>query len=199
MEPRMKECVLSYLRTFSSLDPVLRSSYPLLFFFFLLSRWRAQLEMKEWVRSGDFEVLCTSFEIANMERSSIRRWEWEYIVVDEAHRLKNETSTLSQVLRQFRSKHRLLLTVSQSFRFSLFFSVLFCDMPSSTHSSIHPSLEMIHFRLFSLFLRCLSLSSTGNSAAEQSPRTLGSSEFPPSTDLFGFRRIRRDLPTERER
>ena len=33
-----------------------------------------------------------------------------YIVVDEAHRLKNEHSTLSLELRQLQSKHRLLLT-----------------------------------------------------------------------------------------
>lgn len=35
---------------------------------------------------------------------------WEYIIVDEAHKLKNEDSQISKRLRQLDSRYRLLLT-----------------------------------------------------------------------------------------
>lgn len=59
---------------------------------------------------GAFEVLLTSYEMANMEAGFLRKFSFEFIVVDEAHRLKNENSLLSKTLRTFDSKLRLLLT-----------------------------------------------------------------------------------------
>jgi len=35
---------------------------------------------------------------------------WQYIVIDEAHRIKNENSKLSLVVREIRSRNRLLIT-----------------------------------------------------------------------------------------
>ena len=40
----------------------------------------------------------------------LRKITWKYIVIDEAHRIKNEHSKLSLFVRQLKSKHRLLLT-----------------------------------------------------------------------------------------
>ena len=40
----------------------------------------------------------------------MKRFMWQYIIVDEAHRIKNEQSTLSQIIRLFHSKSRLLIT-----------------------------------------------------------------------------------------
>ena len=34
----------------------------------------------------------------------------DYLIIDEAHRLKNDKAKFSKVVRQFNSKHRLLLT-----------------------------------------------------------------------------------------
>eukprot|EP00462_Mataza_sp_D1_P009603 CAMPEP_0175170234 /NCGR_PEP_ID=MMETSP0087-20121206/30095_1 /TAXON_ID=136419 /ORGANISM="Unknown Unknown, Strain D1" /LENGTH=1207 /DNA_ID=CAMNT_0016460833 /DNA_START=1 /DNA_END=3624 /DNA_ORIENTATION=- len=68
-------------------------------------------QMKQDLQEQDaFEVLLTSYEMANMEQSFLKKFSWEFIVVDEAHRLKNENSLLSKVLRVFSSKFRLLLT-----------------------------------------------------------------------------------------
>lgn len=44
------------------------------------------------------------------EKAHFAKFKWQFIVVDEAHRLKNENSQLSQVLRGFHSTNRLLLT-----------------------------------------------------------------------------------------
>ena len=38
------------------------------------------------------------------------KFKWEYIIVDEAHKIKNEESQISKRLRQLDSRYRLLLT-----------------------------------------------------------------------------------------
>ena len=40
----------------------------------------------------------------------LHRFSWEYLVMDEAHRIKNEKSILSDVVRRFSPAHRLLIT-----------------------------------------------------------------------------------------
>ncbi|CAJ0903934.1 5854_t:CDS:10 [Entrophospora sp. SA101] len=42
--------------------------------------------------------------------SALKKFEFQYIVIDEAHRIKNENSMLSQIVRIFQSKNRLLIT-----------------------------------------------------------------------------------------
>lgn len=58
----------------------------------------------------DFDVVIGSYEIVIREKASFRKFNWEYIVIDEAHRIKNEESLLSQIIRLFHSKNRLLIT-----------------------------------------------------------------------------------------
>ncbi|KAK6459655.1 chromatin remodelling complex ATPase chain ISW1 [Scheffersomyces xylosifermentans] len=60
--------------------------------------------------TADFDVLITSFEMVIREKSQLKKFRWEYIIVDEAHRIKNEDSSLSQIIRVFYSKNRLLIT-----------------------------------------------------------------------------------------
>ncbi|KAI9142019.1 SNF2 family N-terminal domain-containing protein [Paraphysoderma sedebokerense] len=57
-----------------------------------------------------FEVCITSYEICLLEKAHFRKISWGYIVIDEAHRIKNENSQLSQIVRLFDCKNRLLLT-----------------------------------------------------------------------------------------
>lgn len=58
----------------------------------------------------DFDVLITSYEMVIREKSQLKKFKWEYIIVDEAHRIKNEESSLSQIIRLFYSRNRLLIT-----------------------------------------------------------------------------------------
>jgi SNF2 family DNA or RNA helicase len=62
------------------------------------------------VKSGAFDVVVTSFEMAVCEKATFKKVEWRYFVIDEAHRIKNEESLLSRVVREFKTSARLLLT-----------------------------------------------------------------------------------------
>ncbi|KAH9485950.1 ISWI chromatin-remodeling complex ATPase ISW2 [Psilocybe cubensis] len=58
----------------------------------------------------DFEVCITSYEICLIEQSALKKFSFAYIVIDEAHRIKNVDSMLSQIVRAFMSRGRLLIT-----------------------------------------------------------------------------------------
>ncbi|CCH44088.1 chromatin-remodeling complex ATPase [Wickerhamomyces ciferrii] len=66
--------------------------------------------IKNTILETKFDVLVTSFEMVIREKSALKKLAWQYIVVDEAHRIKNEESALSQIIRLFYSKNRLLIT-----------------------------------------------------------------------------------------
>lgn len=55
-------------------------------------------------------VVITSYEIAIRDCRHLMRHSWKYLVVDEAHRLKNFECKLIIGLRQLRTESRLLLT-----------------------------------------------------------------------------------------
>ncbi|KAK5987444.1 ISWI chromatin-remodeling complex ATPase ISW2 [Cladobotryum mycophilum] len=57
-----------------------------------------------------FDVCITSYEMVLREKAHLKKFAWEYIIIDEAHRIKNEESSLSQVIRLFTSRNRLLIT-----------------------------------------------------------------------------------------
>lgn len=58
----------------------------------------------------NFEILITSYEICLREKNALKKLSFEYIVIDEAHRIKNMDSMLSQIVRAFNSRGRLLIT-----------------------------------------------------------------------------------------
>uniref|UniRef100_A0A7N0UJX5 Uncharacterized protein n=1 Tax=Kalanchoe fedtschenkoi TaxID=63787 RepID=A0A7N0UJX5_KALFE len=60
--------------------------------------------------AGKFDVCVTSFEMAIKEKSALRRFSWRYIIIDEAHRIKNENSLLSKTMRIYNTNYRLLIT-----------------------------------------------------------------------------------------
>ena len=57
-----------------------------------------------------FDVCVTSYEMVLREKAHLKKFAWEYIIVDEAHRIKNEESSLAQIIRMFSSRNRLLIT-----------------------------------------------------------------------------------------
>ena len=57
-----------------------------------------------------FDVCITSYEMILREKAHLRKFAWEYIIIDEAHRIKNEESSLAQNMRTFSSRNRLLIT-----------------------------------------------------------------------------------------
>ena len=57
-----------------------------------------------------WDVCVTTYEVTNTEKKALSRFAWKYLVIDEAHRLKNEASMFSTTVRGFNTSHRLLLT-----------------------------------------------------------------------------------------
>ncbi|PSS01091.1 CHD3-type chromatin-remodeling factor PICKLE like [Actinidia chinensis var. chinensis] len=57
-----------------------------------------------------FDVLLTSYEMINLDSASLKPIYWESMIVDEGHRLKNKDSKLFSSMKQYSSKHRILLT-----------------------------------------------------------------------------------------
>jgi len=70
---------------------------------------RAEL-IKERLVDEKFDVCITSYEMILREKTHLKKFAWEYIVIDEAHRIKNEESSLAQMVRMFNSRSRLLIT-----------------------------------------------------------------------------------------
>uniref|UniRef100_A0A8R1IRD0 Helicase ATP-binding domain-containing protein n=1 Tax=Caenorhabditis japonica TaxID=281687 RepID=A0A8R1IRD0_CAEJA len=64
----------------------------------------------ESILPQDFDVCCTTYEMMLKAKGQLRKLSWKYIVIDEAHRIKNEKSKLSESVRELRSQNRLLIT-----------------------------------------------------------------------------------------
>lgn len=65
---------------------------------------------RETVVKRDFDALVLSYEVAIIEKAVLQKIKWKYMLIDEAHRVKNEHSKLSRVVREFHVEHRLLIT-----------------------------------------------------------------------------------------
>ncbi|KAJ8350442.1 hypothetical protein SKAU_G00255720 [Synaphobranchus kaupii] len=59
---------------------------------------------------GRFHVLLTTYELCLNDASFLKRLKWKVLVVDEAHRLKNQNSLLRRALTEFSVRFRVLLT-----------------------------------------------------------------------------------------
>ena len=56
-----------------------------------------QFQKDNNLQPGKFDVLVTSYEMVIKEKNHFRKFHWRYIIIDEAHRIKNENSLLSKV------------------------------------------------------------------------------------------------------
>ena len=57
-----------------------------------------------------FDVLVTSYEGLLKEKGKLSKISWEYLIIDEAHRIKNENSSLSLCVRTMKTNFRVLIT-----------------------------------------------------------------------------------------
>uniref|UniRef100_A0A5F9DC77 Chromodomain helicase DNA binding protein 1 like n=1 Tax=Oryctolagus cuniculus TaxID=9986 RepID=A0A5F9DC77_RABIT len=70
-------------------------------------RARLQQDLKQELQ---FHVLLTTYEICLKDASFLKSFPWSVLVVDEAHRLKNQSSLLHKILSEFSVVFSLLLT-----------------------------------------------------------------------------------------
>ncbi|KAL1978727.1 hypothetical protein VTN31DRAFT_1586 [Thermomyces dupontii] len=66
--------------------------------------------INERLLDENFDVCITSYEMVLREKAHLKKFAWEYIIIDEAHRIKNEESSLAQIVRVLHSRNRLLIT-----------------------------------------------------------------------------------------
>ena len=48
--------------------------------------------IEEEIQGGDWDVVITSYEMCIIEKAALKKFLYRYIVIDEAHRIKNENS-----------------------------------------------------------------------------------------------------------
>ena len=57
-----------------------------------------------------FHVLLTSYELISIDTATLGSVDWSVLVVDEAHRLKNNQSKFFRILQNYNINYKLLLT-----------------------------------------------------------------------------------------
>lgn len=65
---------------------------------------------KGWNKQDAFHVCIVSYQLVVQDQHSFKRKKWEYMILDEAHNIKNFRSTRWQALLNFNTRRRLLLT-----------------------------------------------------------------------------------------
>mmetsp|Transcript_26415 Transcript_26415/g.29220 ORF Transcript_26415/g.29220 Transcript_26415/m.29220 type:complete len:1157 (+) Transcript_26415:57-3527(+) len=71
---------------------------------------KSLMEPAQKNESRQWNVCVTTYEVCNIEKHVLNKFAWSYLIIDEAHRLKNETSAFSKTIRSFETRYRLLLT-----------------------------------------------------------------------------------------
>ncbi|KAI5960921.1 SWR1 [Candida theae] len=92
---------------------------------------RAQ-KRKGWNKPDAFHVCITSYQLVVQDQQAFKRRRWRYMILDEAHNIKNFRSTRWKALLNFNTENRLLLTGTplQNNLIELW-SLLYFLMPSS--------------------------------------------------------------------
>ncbi|KAK5047955.1 hypothetical protein LTR84_006145 [Exophiala bonariae] len=65
---------------------------------------------KGWMADDSFNVCITSYQLVLQDANSFKRRRWHYMILDEAHNIKNFRSERWQTMMTFNTRARLLLT-----------------------------------------------------------------------------------------
>lgn len=84
-----------------------------------------------WTDDNSWNVLITSYQLILQDQVPLKRRKWHYMILDEAHNIKNFQSQRWQALLTFRTRARLLLTGTPlQNNLTELWSLLFFLMPS---------------------------------------------------------------------
>lgn len=71
---------------------------------------RRKLLRQGWSKQNAFQICITSYQLVVQDAHCFKRKKWYYLILDEAHNIKNWKSLRWQTLLNFNSQRRLLLT-----------------------------------------------------------------------------------------
>ncbi|MCJ1476344.1 swr1 complex component [Lambiella insularis] len=105
--------------------------------FKVLTYYGTQEERKQkrkgWLDNDKWNVCITSYQLVLQDQQTFKRRAWHYLVLDEAHNIKNFRSQRWQTLLTFRTQARLLLTGTPlQNNLTELWSLLFFLMPSDS-------------------------------------------------------------------
>ncbi|EAR99498.2 SNF2 family amine-terminal protein (macronuclear) [Tetrahymena thermophila SB210] len=66
--------------------------------------------LQNYIANSKFDVCLTSFEGAKLCQKYLKKINFQYIIIDEAHKIKNEESQTALILRMFKTNYKILLT-----------------------------------------------------------------------------------------
>lgn len=69
-----------------------------------------KVKRQGWSRGNSFHVCITTYRLVIQDAKAFKRKKWKYLILDEAHLIKNWKSQRWQTLLNFNSKRRILLT-----------------------------------------------------------------------------------------
>ncbi|KAK6340441.1 swr1 complex component [Orbilia blumenaviensis] len=100
------------------------------------SREERQEKRKGWMDLNAWDVCITSYQLVVQDVQTFKRRPWHYLILDEAHNIKNFRSQRWQTLLNFKAQARLLLTGTplQNNLIELW-SLLYFLMPSGSNMS----------------------------------------------------------------
>lgn len=83
--------------------------------FFRVVQLNPKLEVREEIIKnelveGKFDICLTTYEGISICFGALNKFKWQYMIVDEAHKLKNKDSKISIFSRRINTRNRLLLT-----------------------------------------------------------------------------------------
>uniref|UniRef100_A0A224XG66 Putative chromatin remodeling complex wstf-iswi small subunit n=1 Tax=Panstrongylus lignarius TaxID=156445 RepID=A0A224XG66_9HEMI len=74
------------------------------------SQKERKLKRSGWTKPNAFHICITSYKLVIQDHQSFRRKKWKYLILDEAQNIKNFKSQRWQLLLNFQTQRRLLLT-----------------------------------------------------------------------------------------
>ncbi|RDA92948.1 hypothetical protein CP533_5552 [Ophiocordyceps camponoti-saundersi (nom. inval.)] len=61
-------------------------------------------------RLGETDIVVTSYDVCRNDADVLEQLNWNYMVLDEGHLIKNPKAKITQAVKRFASNHRLMLT-----------------------------------------------------------------------------------------
>ncbi|KAM0675872.1 chromatin remodeling complex Adenosinetriphosphatase [Gurleya vavrai] len=83
--------------------------YPSYNLYILHCSLKDSIEEKKKMKKSKYDVIITTYEMC-INTKILNKMFFEYVIIDEAHRIKNENSKLSLFVRGYQTNNRLLIT-----------------------------------------------------------------------------------------